>query len=623
MHALADATLACGGKAVALSRLIRAGLPVPDGFAIEDAAFRSVVGDIEVDDPSRIGHVLDEAARRASTAELPADFLDEVARRARALGPLVVVRSSATIEDRDAGSAAGVFSSSGPIAPEEVPHLLVMVWGSALTPLAAAYAQRRRGGLAIGAVVQRFVEGERATIYTRPPGTPAADRALVQRGAELRRVPRAEVPVALRAEEAIGATTGADVEVVGDWIVQARPIVHPPAIAPRAPAPPALLASLVADGRAWTWDVGHNPDPLSPAQAGLVERVEHAGTTPYAMRVCAGHLYTAPRTGAPRPAAVATLAEVEHRMATALGLARREGGDGVWAWHDAPAEAPPLAEAIDRYVAFAGIYANDMTPLVAAQPRGTAAAPPSAPLDPTTLLARLGILAPAWDVAVATYGERPGVLQAALMKRGLASLSSGADLRERDDIWFARAQLLARRAILARADELGIDRDDAFWIPLDELLDGKLLDPDEVRRTASAHRAAAERARRWEMPLVVGGPPPPVGESLRGVGTGPRVVGRVVRFATLASTVTVGHGDVIVARAVTPALAVQVVGCAALVSETGGLLDHGAALARELGITCVVGCRDAWSRLSDGMLVTVDGDNGSVEVSEGAASTRS
>ncbi|MBV8756763.1 MAG: hypothetical protein JO257_05800, partial [Deltaproteobacteria bacterium] len=91
--------------------------------------------------------------------------------------------------------------------------------------------------------------------------------------------------------------------------------------------------------------------------------------------------------------------------------------------------------------------------------------------------------------------------------------------------------------------------------------------------------------------------------------------GRVVRFASLASAITVGHGDVIVVRAVTPALAVLVVGCAALVSETGGLLDHGAALARELGIPCVVGCHDAWSRLTDGTLVTVDGDRGTVETS--------
>jgi pyruvate,water dikinase len=115
------------------------------------------------------------------------------------------------------------------------------------------------------------------------------------------------------------------------------------------------------------------------------------------------------------------------------------------------------------------------------------------------------------------------------------------------------------------------------------------------------------------MPIVVGAETsvePPT--SLRGVGTGPRVSGRVVRFASLASAIAVGAGTVVVTRAVTPALAVLVAGCAALVSESGGLLDHGAALARELGIPCVVGCRDAWSQLADGMLVTVDGDGGTV-----------
>jgi pyruvate,water dikinase len=50
------------------------------------------------------------------------------------------------------------------------------------------------------------------------------------------------------------------------------------------------------------------------------------------------------------------------------------------------------------------------------------------------------------------------------------------------------------------------------------------------------------------------------------------------------------------------------------VSETGGLLDHGAALARELGIPCVVGCAGAWTQLIDGALIAVDGDAGLVSV---------
>jgi pyruvate,water dikinase len=149
-----------------------------------------------------------------------------------------------------------------------------------------------------------------------------------------------------------------------------------------------------------------------------------------------------------------------------------------------------------------------------------------------------------------------------------------------------------------------------FWIRFAELTS---LEPEALRRKASGARAAAERARKWQMPVVVGAPPvAPAGAALRGIGHGPTVVGRVVRFESLARAVLVTAGDVVVVRAVTPALAVFVGNAAALVSETGGLLDHGAALARELGITCVVGCRDAWTSLVEGEVVRVDGDAGTV-----------
>jgi rifampicin phosphotransferase len=63
-------------------------------------------------------------------------------------------------------------------------------------------------------------------------------------------------------------------------------------------------------------------------------------------------------------------------------------------------------------------------------------------------------------------------------------------------------------------------------------------------------------------------------------------------------------------------LAVALLGAAAIVSETGGLLDHGAAMARELGIPCVVNCADAMS-LPAHVLVLVDGANGVVTPLEG------
>jgi phosphohistidine swiveling domain-containing protein len=181
-----------------------------------------------------------------------------------------------------------------------------------------------------------------------------------------------------------------------------------------------------------------------------------------------------------------------------------------------------------------------------------------------------------------------------------------------------------RRALLDRSTALELRGDDIFWLPFDEVITLRTFDPDEAHRRASAARAAHARGAEWAMPLVVHGdhpvhePPHAASRAttLRGVGFGPRVVGRVVRFASLASgaATPVGRGDVIVSRAITPALAMVVDGCAALVSETGGLLDHGAALARELGITCVVGCADAWTQLGDGTLVSVDGDAGLVDL---------
>jgi len=631
VHELADADPSCGGKARGLARLSAAGLPVPPGFAIDDRAFRDAAG--ALDAPlAELGHALAEAAARIERAELPAELVAEVSARAAALGPELAVRSSATIEDGEAGAAAGVFSSRRAVPAGEVWAAIRAVWASALTPLAAAYARRRGAAIAIGVIVQRFVEGERVTVYTRPPGDPAGDAIVVQRGGALARLARGDrdpiAALALAAEAAIGAARGADVELIaGDrlWLVQARPIVHP---APRAfvPVPGPVLAPL-RDGRVWTWDIAHNPDPLSPAQQGLVERVDAAGAAPWSLRLCAGFLYSAPRAGAPPPVA----GDRDELAARARAIEAR-----LRALLDAPVEG--LADAVARYVACYAIWAGELSPLVAAAraaagPALAGAARPGA--IETTLLAAargelaiadveraLGVLAPAWDVAVATFGEQPGLVRDAVARAALAPAPSrpareatlaelASELAERDDLLFAEAQWLVRRALLARAEELELGRDDIFWLPLDAALAG--LDRDDAHRRASASRAAAARAARWQMPVVVGGAPHTAERvALHGIGTGPRVVGRVVRFASLASAIAVGAGDVVVTRAVTPALAVLVAGCAALVSETGGLLDHGAALARELGIPCVVGCHDAWTQLSDGMLVTVDGDAGVV-----------
>ena len=637
--------------------MIAAGLPVPEGFVIDGRAFRFVVGDIAIGEPDTLGPALELAAARIGIEEAPpATLVEEVNARAAKLGT-VAVRSSASIEDGASGSAAGVFASVTNVPARDVWSAIRAVWTSALTPLAAAYARGR--AIDISVIVQRMIPGDRITIYTRPPGAPTGKRITIQRGEYVRDFARDDidplVALALRAEHAIGATNGADVELVETrdgtpWIVQARPIVHPPAPS-LAPPPPALLAALVADGRRWTWDIAHNPDPMSPAQAGLVERVEQARVAPWSMRLCAGYLYTTPLD---EPSTQidnfeARAAAIEARFAQILDIAE-----------------PSLAEAIDRYVSFYAVWAGELAPLIASARRALApanlvgarpssveptplvGARPSSVLlvgarpssveatllaaargdiDEATAIDRLAPLSTTWDVAVPTFGERPAVIRDAIARARNVASSIGvgpddarvgpellharavADLAERDDVWFAKAQTMVRFALLRRGRELEVDVEDIFWISLEDALVG--ISADDAHRRASAAKAANQRAAKWAMPLVINGETDEEAAdrpALRGFGSGSRVSGRVVRFASLASAVAVGRGDVIVTRAITPALAVFVIGCAAIVSETGGPLDHGAAIARELGIPFVVGCRDAWSLLRDGTIVTIDHD---------------
>jgi pyruvate,water dikinase len=660
---LVEADASCGAKASGLARLIAAGLRVPDGFVLDRRAFAEIAAIGEVA-PDAIGHALAGAGQRIADAELPAELDREVRARALALGRLAV-RSSASIEDGELGAAAGVFASVTDVAPDDVWHAIRAVWTSALSPLAVAYARRRAAAISIAVIVQRFVPGERMTIYTRAAGAPDGDTLWVARGGGLDRLRRQdatghpEAALALAAEAAIGATRGADVELVLEtsgggivpWLVQARPIVHP--VQRRRPSPPPIvIAGLVADGRRWIWDIAHNPDPLSPAQAGLVAAVDRAAAAPYELRVCAGYLYTTPRALQPAPAPPVDRVELASRIAAIE--ARFVLGD-----------AGSVATAVERYIAFMRIWAYELSPLVAAaraqlveQLAQRGHPPEQLPARAAALIGRRRVprdcvMSPAWDVAVPTFAERsePGPTatvdrpgRGAAVAPALAGPAdpapptepphdlaaavelarAAADAGEHDDVWFARAQWMVRRALLDRSAALELRGDDIFWIPLDEVITLRTLDPEDTHRRASAARAAHDRGAAWDMPLVVHGEPAPreaphdaaPATTLRGVGAGACVVGRVVRFASLASgaTTPIGRNDVIVTRAITPALAMVVDGCAALVSETGGLLDHGAALARELGIPCVVGCTGAWTRLGDGMLVSVDGDAGIVDL---------
>jgi len=74
------------------------------------------------------------------------------------------------------------------------------------------------------------------------------------------------------------------------------------------------------------------------------------------------------------------------------------------------------------------------------------------------------------------------------------------------------------------------------------------------------------------------------------------------------------RGEVLVCDAIQPTMTHLVPLASAIVERRGGMLIHGAIIARELGIPCVNGVRNAADILKNGDLVTVDGHLGIVTV---------
>jgi pyruvate,water dikinase len=608
-----------GGKAFHLAQLVAAGLPVPDGFAIAAQAEAKAVGRAELE------------------------------RAAAPLGEPLAVRSSASVEDGVERAAPGLFATRLDVRAAELTEAVAEVLASAGGPAVAAYL----GGApppAMAVVVQRQVSGVGGVLYTRPPAGPDADAMWIESGSRRAVVDRDGAPrevdadfpldgaklielarLGVAAERAIGASRerGADVEWIagGDrlWLVQARPRTGPlPGARAEDPAIAAALAFSRGDARTWQWDAAHNPDPLSPAQAGLVDLVADLGDEE--MRLVGGYLYTAPRPGK-RSAVDGDVDVVELFTARAAPAMER-------ALEPVERDEPPaLGDALAAYRSVYAVYTGELTPALR-RARAASGAPASAPSSSAVAGSLAGgaaaALAPAWDVAAPAFDETGEVARARsrLAGRDHTALSDGdriAEIAEADDLYFFRAQRAVRRALLALAARWGIAaNDDAiFYLPLALVrrhADGATRPTDDELAAARAARArrAEERARAMPLafsdgrrrdPLVAPNAP----DLWRG-----RAAGGGSARGPVAIVGDLGHldrdprGCVVAASSVTPAALVQLAGALALVCEHGGALGHAAALARELGMPCVVGCAGITRELKPGDQLLVDGDAGLV-----------
>ena len=186
-----------GGKAASLGRLIRAGLPVPDGFVVDTSAYRRFVSGsglqgaierrlfrLDVGDSAEVASAGADIRRWFLDQPVPGDIATPVRDAYKATGRgRVAVRSSATAEDLPGMSFAGQQDSYLDIG--HVAGLLDAVracWASLWNERAIAYRARQGiglDGLALAVVVQRLVNAESSGVmFTADPIT-GADRRIV------------------------------------------------------------------------------------------------------------------------------------------------------------------------------------------------------------------------------------------------------------------------------------------------------------------------------------------------------------------------------------------------------------------------------------------------------------
>jgi phosphoenolpyruvate synthase/pyruvate phosphate dikinase len=195
------------------------------------------------------------------------------------------------------------------------------------------------------------------------------------------------------------------------------------------------------------------------------------------------------------------------------------------------------------------------------------------------------------------YGmvSRYFVYKQALLKEA-ERLVQARVLREQDDIFYLRFEELQEAVRTNRADEELIRRrKDEFWAY-------QLLTPPRV--LTSDGEAVAGSYRRDDVPSGA-------------------LVGLAVSAGTIEGRARVIHdlakadleaGDILVTAYTDPSWTPLFVAIKGLVTEVGGLMTHGAVIAREYGLPAVVGVERATRLIRDGQRIRVHGTDGYVEI---------
>ncbi|GAA3447054.1 rifamycin-inactivating phosphotransferase [Planomonospora venezuelensis] len=195
------------------------------------------------------------------------------------------------------------------------------------------------------------------------------------------------------------------------------------------------------------------------------------------------------------------------------------------------------------------------------------------------------------------YGmvSRYFVYKQALLREADRLVRSGA-LREKEDVFFLRFQEV-QEAVRTGEVDAGLirERREAFR-------SYEALTPPRV--LTSDGEAVTGRYRRDDFPPG----------ALAGLAVSAGTVEGRARVVMDMAQADLEAGDILVTAYTDPSWTPLFVTAAGLVTEVGGLMTHGAVIAREYGLPAVVGVEQATRLIRDGQRIRVDGTDGYVQI---------
>jgi pyruvate,water dikinase len=234
------------------------------------------------------------------------------------------------------------------------------------------------------------------------------------------------------------------------------------------------------------------------------------------------------------------------------------------------------------------------------------------------------------SLARGTFGGR---LKAKFVHGAAGRVRAMAGLRESPKLHIIQMMWVIRQALLESGFELVSSgklqlADDLFFLYLTEL--ESLAQGDDrdwqtlVSERRSSYKSEMSRVQLPRLLLSDGRAfyegltaDESDGSKLKGSPVSPGVVEGLVRVVLDPQNANLSPGEILVCQGTDPAWTPLFLAASGLVMEVGGMMTHGAIVAREYGIPAVVGVHQATTILQTGQRIQINGSDGEIILLDG------